>query len=256
MSRAEGLIRAARALSREVATLRFSRPVTHVYNPLEYAGRSYRSYVRRFADGRRRVVFLGMNPGPFGMAQTGVPFGEVAAVRDWLGIEERIDRPAVEHPERPVEGFACGRSEVSGARLWGAIAGHFRTPDGFFRDHFVANYCPLVFMEATGRNRTPDKLAPSERRALYSACDTHLQRLVDALEPEWVVGIGSFAEARAREALADRGLRFGRILHPSPASPLANRDWASTARREYEALGLCADVARPRTTARSRTSAI
>ena len=35
----------------------------------------------------KRVVFLGMNPGPFGMAQVGVPFGEVAAVRDWLRID-------------------------------------------------------------------------------------------------------------------------------------------------------------------------
>ncbi len=239
MARAERLIEAARRLGRTVDGIRFGPPVTHVYNPLGYAGRGYRRYLRRFAEGPKRAVFLGMNPGPFGMAQTGVPFGEVAIVRSWMGIEERIERPLNEHPARPIEGFACQRSEVSGARLWGAVARRFERPEAFFRDHFVANYCPLVFMEASGRNRTPDKLAPDERRALYAACDDHLRRLVRILEPEWVIGVGGFAEARAREALADCELRFGRILHPSPASPLANRDWAGTAARELQALGLC-----------------
>ncbi|MBK7947846.1 MAG: single-stranded DNA-binding protein [Deltaproteobacteria bacterium] len=239
MSRADRLIQAARRLSREVGALRFGEPVTHVYNPLEYAGRGYRRYLRRFAEGRKRVVFLGMNPGPFGMAQTGVPFGEVASVRDWMGIEETIAKPDVEHPARPVEGFACRRNEVSGARLWGTVALRFGAPERFFRDHFVANYCPLVFMEASGRNRTPDKLAPGERQRLYAACDDHLRRLVEALEPDWVIGVGGFAEQRAREALGDRALRLGRILHPSPASPLANRDWAGTAERELRALGVC-----------------
>ena len=214
MARAERLIEAARRLGRTVDGIRFGPPVTHVYNPLGYAGRGYRRYLRRFAEGQKRAVFLGMNPGPFGMAQTGVPFGEVAIVRSWMGIEERIERPANEHPARPIEGFACRRSEVSGARLWGAVARRFERPEAFFRDHFVANYCPLVFMEASGRNRTPDKLAPDERRALYAACDDHLRRLVRILEPEWVIGVGGFAEARAREALA--GLRAPIRPHPPP----------------------------------------
>lgn len=242
MSRAERLIEAARQLGRSVASLRFGPPVTHVYNPLDYAGRSYRRYLRRFADGHKRVVFLGMNPGPYGMAQTGIPFGEVSSVRDWMGIEERIDRPDHEHPTRPIEGFACRRSEVSGARLWGAVASRFERPEAFFRDHFVANYCPLVFMEASGRNRTPDKLAPAEKHALYAACDEHLRRLVTVLEPEWIVGVGAFAEQRAREALTGLTVEIGRILHPSPASPLANRDWAGTAGRELRELGICPGV--------------
>lgn len=250
MSRAERLIEAARQLGRAVGSLRFGPPVTHVYNPLDYAGRSYRRYLRRFADGQKRVVFLGMNPGPYGMAQTGIPFGEVSSVRDWMGIEERIDRPEHEHPTRPIEGFGCRRSEVSGARLWGAVASRFERPEAFFRDHFVANYCPLVFMEASGRNRTPDKLAPAEKHALYAVCDEHLRRLVAVLEPEWIVGVGAFAEQRAREALTGLTVEIGRILHPSPASPLANRDWAGTVGRELRELGICPGV---RTSAPRRT---
>lgn len=245
MSHADRLIRAAGVLSRGVEGLTFRRPVTHVYNPLAYAGRAYRRYLRRFGDGPRRVVFLGMNPGPYGMAQTGVPFGEVALVRDWLGIRERVDAPARPHPRRPVEGFDCRRSEVSGARLWGAIADHWGQPERFFRDHFIANYCPLVFMEASGRNRTPDKLPAGERAALHLLCDTHLRRIVSILEPEWIVAIGAFAERRAREALDGTGPRIGRILHPSPASPRANRNWAGVAARELRALGLCPEPVVP-----------
>jgi len=221
--------------------MRFGEPVTHVYNPLVHAGRGHRRYLRRFGDGRKRVVFLGMNPGPYGMTQTGVPFGEIAAVRDWMRIEERIDRPRPEHPKRPVDGFACTRSEVSGARLWGAIANHWRRPEAFFRDHFIANYCPLVFMEDSGRNRTPDKLPSAERDPLYAACNDHLRRLVKILEPEWIIGVGAFAETRAREVLGDLDVAFGRVLHPSPANPRANRDWAGEAERELQALGLCGD---------------
>ncbi len=241
MGHADRLIRAARQLSRTLAPMRFGEPVTHVYNPLVHAGRGHRRYLRRFGDGRKRVVFLGMNPGPYGMTQTGVPFGEIAAVRDWMRIEERIDRPRPEHPKRPVDGFACTRSEVSGARLWGAIANHWRRPEAFFRDHFIANYCPLVFMEDSGRNRTPDKLPSAERDPLYAACNDHLRRLVKILEPEWIIGVGAFAETRAREVLGDLDVAFGRVLHPSPANPRANRDWAGEAERELQALGLCGD---------------
>jgi len=241
---ADRLIRSSRILSERLAPIRFGEPVTHVYNPLEHASRGYRKYLRRFGNSPKRVVFLGMNPGPYGMTQTGVPFGEVSVVRDWLGIEERIDRPLNEHPKRRVDGFACQRKEVSGARLWGAVADHWIEPEAFFQSHFIANYCPLVFMEESGRNRTPDKLPACEREPLYEACNDHLHQLVEILEPEWVVGIGAFAEKRARDVLGNLGLEFGRVLHPSPASPKANRDWAGAAKKDLESLGFCRKTAR------------
>jgi single-strand selective monofunctional uracil DNA glycosylase len=194
---------AARRLSRDVAALRFAAPVARVYDPLDYARRPHAAYLDAYASSRKRVVFLGMNPGPFGMAQTGVPFGDVAQVRSFLGIEAPVGRPSPEHPKRPVHGFACARSEVSGTRLWGAIAAHYGSAARFFADHFVANYCPLLFLEASGRNRTPDKLPAAEREALYRACDRHLLRLVEVLEPSWVVGVGRSPRlARARRSAA------------------------------------------------------
>ena len=171
---AESLSAAARDLSARLAQLSFAPPVSHVYDPLSYAWQAHETYLRRYAASRKRVIFLGMNPGPFGMVQTGVPFGEVAAVRDWLGIETGVGKPLAENPRRPVEGFACQRSEVSGRRLWGLFRERFGSPEAFFAEHFVANYCPLAFFDG-GRNLTPDKLPAREAEPLHAACDAHLQ---------------------------------------------------------------------------------
>lgn len=238
MTIAAALQAAARRLADEVRDLRFSEPVTHVYCPLDYAWAPHAAYIAAYGGTRKDVVFLGMNPGPFGMAQTGVPFGEVRAVREFLGIEAPVERPAKEHPERPVLGFACTRAEVSGARLWGAVAERWGTAARFFARHYVANYCPLAFIEASGRNFTPDKLPAAERAALEAACDRHLRRLVELLEPTWVIGIGAFAEKRA-QAVVGGQVRVGKILHPSPASPLANAGWAEAAAAELARLGVC-----------------
>jgi single-strand selective monofunctional uracil DNA glycosylase len=231
------LIAAARELSAALAPMRFALPVSHVYNPLDYARVPHEQYLSRYGASRKRIVFLGMNPGPFGMVQTGVPFGEVDAVRGWMGIEAAVEKPAIENPKRPIEGFACARSEVSGRRLWGLFAQRFGTAEAFFAEHFVANYCPLAFFDH-GRNLTPDKLPASETVPLEAACDAHLRALVEALEPEWLIGVGGFAEARAAEALAGMEVKIGRVLHPSPASPAANRGWAEAAERQLRALGL------------------
>ncbi|MEZ6016625.1 MAG: single-stranded DNA-binding protein [Planctomycetota bacterium] len=233
-------------LARAVDALVFAPPTTHVYNPLVYAKRPLERYLERFAREGVPALLLGMNPGPYGMAQTGVPFGEVSVVRDWLGLEAPVERPANEHPKRPIEGFACARSEVSGQRLWGLARERCGTPEAFFKRLFVWNYCPLVFMEESGKNRTPDKLPAAERDALYAVCDESLRRMVAWLKPGLVIGVGKFAEDRARAALAatPSAPRIGAVLHPSPASPVANRGWAPQAERQLAALGveLCGDV--------------
>jgi single-strand selective monofunctional uracil DNA glycosylase len=231
------LVRISRALAREVDRLTFAEPVTHVYNPLRYAAGLHEEYLRRYGAGEKPVLLLGMNPGPFGMAQTGVPFGDVSVVRDWLGLAAPVGKPPLEHPKRPIEGLDCPRSEVSGTRLWGWARGRFGTPEKFFRQFFVVNYCPLAFLEETGRNRTPDKLPPTEQAALFQVCDEALRQIVATLHPRHVIGVGAFAEKRARLALGD-AVRIGTILHPSPASPLANKGWSATAEKQLAACGV------------------
>jgi len=227
------IVAAAKKLSDQVDRLSFAKPVTHIYNPLNYAWDAHEQYLTRFATGPRRVLMLGMNPGPWGMAQTGVPFGEVAATRDWMKITAHVGKPENEHPKRPVQGLECTRSEVSGRRLWGLFSERFQTPKAFFKEHFIVNYCPLVFMEESARNRTPDKLPADERGPLEAACDEHLSDIIRLLRPQWLIGVGGFAETcLKRVTTCSPNATIGRVLHPSPASPAANRGWAEQATKQ------------------------
>jgi single-strand selective monofunctional uracil DNA glycosylase len=233
-----GLPGISRELSRRVGQLTFRPPVAVVYNPLDYARDLHEAYLERYGRGPKEAVLLGMNPGPFGMAQTGVPFGDVTMVRDFLGLDGTVSKPSPEHPKRCVQGLACPRSEVSGSRLWGWAKDEFGTADAFFARFFVANYCPLVFMEESARNLTPDKLPAGEQKALFAACDEALRGIVAILQPRHVIGVGAFAAERARVALVETGVNVGTILHPSPASPAANRGWAAQARKQLVDLGI------------------
>lgn len=237
--RADRLVAAARTLGAQCAAMRFGAPVAHVYNPLEYAWAPYEQYLRRYGGNPKRVVFLGMNPGPFGMMQSGVPFGEIAAVRDWMGISATVTPPRSQHPKRPILGFACPRSEVSGRRLWGWAGARFGCAEAFFAQAFVLNYCPLVFLEASGRNRTPEQLPAAETAPLHAACDAHLREAIAALDPDWAIGIGAFAARRLGQVLGEAPRpRVAQVLHPSPASPAANRGWAEAVDRTLCGLGV------------------
>lgn len=232
------LINAARDLTVSVSGLKFADPVAAVYNPLEYAWKVHEQYLTRYGVGKKRVLMMGMNPGPWGMAQTGVPFGEIDHVRDWLGLFDWVGKPKIEHPKRPIEGFGCGRSEVSGRRLWGLMKKEFGTAENFFNQHFVLNFCPLVFMGETGKNITPDKLPAAEREPLELACDNHLSTVIDILKPEWLIGVGKFAEKSFERVAGGQGFKIGAILHPSPASPMANKDFEGIATRQMKDLGV------------------
>jgi single-strand selective monofunctional uracil DNA glycosylase len=232
------LINIAEQLIRDVRPLTFGPPVTHVYNPLEYAFEPYKLYLQRFGIAPKELVLVGMNPGPWGMAQTGIPFGEIQAVKHWMGIEAPVYGPKYEHPKRPVEGFGCTRSEVSGRRLWGWAQKKFKTPERFFSRFFVANYCPLQFIEDGGRNRTPNQLRASERKPLLEICDRALRLSIQCLKPKYVVGIGQFAAERARTAITDQQVIVEMITHPSPANPRANRGWEQIITREFAKMGI------------------
>ena len=226
------------ALLKQLRGLHFGPPVSHVYNPLTYARPAYTQYCKRFGRPPKEIILLGMNPGPWGMAQTGIPFGDAVMVREWLGIQEAILPVTHMHPKRPIQGFACTRREVSGQRLWGWAKERFKTPRRFFQRFWVANYCPLVFLEASGRNRTPDKIPRAERAPLLLACDQALRQTVDQLRPIHVIGVGAFAAQSARRALDGTDVRVGQITHPSPANPKANRGWKDLIEDELGSLNI------------------
>ena len=232
----DALLEAARELSAAVNALSFGSPVAYTYNPLEYAWAGHEAYIRRFGTGRKDILCLGMNPGPFGMAQTGVPFGEITAVTLWMGITAPIGQPAAMHPKRPVQGFACPRSEVSGRRLWGLFEEMYGSAENFFAKAYVANYCPLIWMSESGANITPDKLPREQQAAVDAACQRHLVRLLEILQPKLLVGVGKYALDQltlAAKQLPGQHFTLGTILHPSPASPIANKCWPDKPREQW-----------------------
>ncbi|KAK5933811.1 hypothetical protein CgunFtcFv8_014263 [Champsocephalus gunnari] len=227
-------------LNAHLRRLSFSEPVRHIYNPLEYAWDTHRCYVHRYCRPGQRILFLGMNPGPFGMAQTGVPFGEVSSVVDWLQITGEVGHPQDEHPKRRITGLACTQKEVSGARFWGFFRKLCGEPALFFQHCFVHNLCPLMFLGASGKNLTPPELPAGEREALLALCDVALCQAVEALGVSMVIGVGRVAEQRARKALSAAGVRVRveGIMHPSPRNPRANKGWEEVARAKLEELGV------------------
>ncbi|MEX0325272.1 MAG: uracil-DNA glycosylase family protein [Puniceicoccaceae bacterium] len=236
-SQIDAILQAGRQLAQSCDDLRFSAKVWAVYNAFDYAWPGYAAYVRRFGGGRKKTLFLGMNPGPWGMAQTGVPFGEIEAVRGWMGLEAEIGKPPREHPKRIVEGFACQRSEVSGRRLWGLFKDIHGSAEGFFTSAFVLNYCPLAFLLESGANLTPDKLSATEREPLEAACDAHLRAILEILQPQRAVGVGGWA-TKCLQRLKVDNLEIGTLLHPSPASPIANREWPQRPLAQLQAMGI------------------
>jgi single-strand selective monofunctional uracil DNA glycosylase len=222
------LVSLAKKLRQETHGLKFPS-AAFVYEPLDYAWPVAEKYLKLGA-GKKRVMFLGMNPGPFGMGQTGVPFGEVSLVRDWMKLDGNISRPKNEHPKRPVLGLASTRSEVSGKRLWGAIAQKFPDPQDFFDQGIILNYCPLLFLSESGSNLTPDKLTKKERDAVEAICDAHLAEALKAIAPDVAIGVGHYATDKLRMVSSEK-IRVVSILHPSPASPAANRDWIGSVRK-------------------------
>ena len=225
-------------LLEELRPLTFGPPVAHVYNPLDYARNGYEAYSTRFGNRPKEILLVGMNPGPWGMVQTGVPFGDVAMVRDWMGLDVEITPPESMHPKRPIRGFSCPRGEVSGRRLWGWAKRRYGPAERFFDRFFVGNYCPLAFIEESGRNRTPNDLKKEEKEPLFRACDRALKRLAEYFSPRYVVGIGNFAAERVSAVLGESSMTTGRILHPSPANPKANRNWVETVEQELSEIGI------------------
>jgi len=235
MNRADELVRRTLAFRDEVERLSFDASL-YVYDPLVYAWDAHRLYLKKWCNRQVDILLLGMNPGPFGMAQTGVPFGEVSAVKDFLGIETAVGQPERMHPKRPVWGFSCPRSEVSGRRLWGFLKKHYGSAEACFSQLAVMNYCPLVFMDAgpTARNVTPDKLGKEVRQNLDELCSRYLADVIAYFQPKALVGVGLYAKGKL--APFAQGRLLDSIIHPSPGNPQANKGWEEKTELKFQSL--------------------
>ncbi len=201
--------------------------VAHIYAPLEYANQVHQAYIRKFAGLGSKTLLLGLNPGPFGMGQTGIPFGATAIVREFLGLRGfEILQPGDTHHKRPIEGLGFKRQEISGTRLWRGLGEFLGAAEDIHRSVFLMNHCPLLFLEASGRNLTPDRLKGEAAAEMLSACDEHVLRTMEILGTRSIIGVGRFAERRALELAP--ALKWNvdvhYLLHPSPQVPEANRE--------------------------------
>ena len=236
----DSLIRAAADLRDDVGPigrkLVSEGSVDVCYNPLEYAWDAHEAYLKRMGSSSARTVVLGMNPGPHGMGQMGIPFAATSMVRDLLDITGiPVNQPEVADPRRPVIGLEYPRKEVSGIRLWGLLSERYGNAEAIASNVFLVNHCPLMlFTGPRATNITPDKVAGPTAHALLERCDEHLREVVGVLDAKRVIGVGKFAESRAKAALADYSVEILGCWHPSPASPLANRnggaDWRANVR--------------------------
>jgi single-strand selective monofunctional uracil DNA glycosylase len=108
-------------------------------------------------------------------------------------------------------------------------------------DAFVSNYCPLLFLDESGRNVTPDRISRADQPGLFALCDRYLSVVIETLRPEWLIGVGLFAERRLREVQEKSGISSARVMsitHPSPANPRSNRDWAGQVAAALEKEGV------------------
>ncbi len=207
-----------------------------VYNPLMYAWDIHVEYLRLAGSGSAKTILLGMNPGPHGMGQMGIPFAATSVVRDLLGISGiEVGQPRETHPKRPVNGLSHPKEEVSGTRLWGALQQRYGSAEVIFENVFVVNHCPLMaFSGPRAANVTPDNVRSPAVTALLERCDQHLREVVESIDAHTVIGVGKFAESRAEMALVGTSVTIRSCWHPSPASPLANRnggaDWRENIR--------------------------
>ena len=228
----DAALRLSEDCNRGINRIMKHKSVAHVTNPLDYAWAYHEQFIDQWSEFGATTLLLGMNPGPYGMAQTGVPFGATAMARDILQIKERdVRTPPGAHPKRPIEGLSMERQEVSGTRFWSMLSEHYGSTEAIFSNIYVVNHCPLLILGETGRNVTPVDLPKATIESVLKACDKHLKSVVDIMAIESVVGVGNYAKKRAQSVLSD--VHIDSMWHPSPASPLANRnggaDWRANA---------------------------
>ena len=245
MTVVDDLIHAAKQLStlcdQQISRIEKKTIVAHATNPLNYAWQHHEQFLRNWGGLGAKTLLLGMNPGPWGMAQSGVPFGSTDIAKNQLQIKPyKLTTPENAHPKRPIVGLDLARQEISGQRLWSLMFDHYGDGESVFSNIFVVNHCPLLLLGESGKNLTPDNLPISVMKTVLNACDKHLQQVVEIMGIERIIGVGKYAEKRACLAFnadktglgttaSGRKITISSCWHPSPASPLANRndgaDW-------------------------------
>lgn len=231
------LLQYATALNEKLRKLSFNSPVQYVYNPVEYAYDMHAAFIKRYCQSEKKILLLGMNPGPWGMVQTGIPFGEINMVKEWYQIEAKINKPAIECPQREVMGLDCHRSEISGKRLYEYFKKVSHTPDNFFKNTYLYNYCPLALLQRGGNNFTPSSLKGAIKKELEEYCNDSLLQVLELLKTEIIIALGVYTKKQADLILKVNCIDHIQVIcmpHPSPRAK-GNENWSEKAQHVLEA---------------------
>uniref|UniRef100_A0A1A9WNN6 Uracil-DNA glycosylase-like domain-containing protein n=1 Tax=Glossina brevipalpis TaxID=37001 RepID=A0A1A9WNN6_9MUSC len=208
-------------------------PIQYIYNPVEYAKDVHCEYLKKYLNGCKKVLFVGMNPGANGMGQTGVPFGNITSVRDMMQLSGLVDQPDEIHPKRPVNGLQHTTEEPSGKRLWPLLE---KLADGsldnFFKQCFVYNFCPLIYYDKHGKNITPNELKGAYRQEILNVCLETLESLIRLLDCEIVVAIGDYVFQCLKKSEYCQSKRIMKLAHPSPRA-VGNQNWPEKAEKWF-----------------------
>ncbi|KAF7991960.1 hypothetical protein HCN44_010761 [Aphidius gifuensis] len=205
-------------LSINLDKLNYNNPIDYIYCPIIYAKTVHFNYLNKYCRDKKNIMILGMNPGPWGMSQTGVPFGEINIVIDWLKINGHIDKPKRQHEQRQVDGFSCKRSEISGRKFWSLFKKLSNNPDTFFRHCFLRNFFkPTIIIII---------IAGPEQKKLQEFCDQALIEVIKILDVKVIIGVGRFSEQRAKKVVktAKLSTKVLWMIHPSPRATIG-KNW-------------------------------
>jgi single-strand selective monofunctional uracil DNA glycosylase len=192
-----------------------------IWNPGLYAASWHALFRKEYPASAGCILVFGLNPGPYGMAQTGIPFTDLKRLREHLprlakGLERRgCSLAGVGLAPRSLRPYLSRTFESSAVRVYRFLSRGWGSAEDGWRSVVVANPCSLLFMDAAGENRTPADLvgAVSRRtgslvaaRRLRERCNA-LRRLaareaVRVLSPRGVVLLGKDAQRAMQTGIA------------------------------------------------------
>lgn len=225
-------------LNNELNELQFPKNITHIYNPIVYALNLHCQYIKKFLNGKKKVMLIGMNPGPNGMVQNGVPFGNTNTVKNLMKIQGQVDQPPSLNPKRPVTGLSCTTEEPSGVRIWNLLQKLAGSLEVFGEQCFLHNFCPLAFFDEQGKNITPSELKGKIKSTLRDICLKYLEKEIQLIQPEIIIAIGSYVGDSLRKLSKQSiyvrtNIKILQLAHPSPRS-LNNNNWPEKATEFFE----------------------
>jgi len=200
-----------------------------VWNPALYALDIYQEYLTKFPPEPGAILALGLNPGPYGMAQTGIPFTDCRTASGALGMEMTIPGKAPDDlisRLKKANGKWRGTYERSSLGMYRFLILAWGDIKTAYRNWFVGNPCPLLFLDPERWNVTP---ADPRLRRMKEVGELRQRAVIgfsEILNPRGIVCFGKDV-AKAVGEVAIRQVGPDRVVfyeHPARAVP---EKWAA-----------------------------